>query len=78
MLGGLVFMINVDQVEDCEGERDQTWVGLWIMRRWKVDIWDVIWIDHWKDQIYVGWRLRVIVGGDKDGHADQGDDFCWW
>ena len=28
--------IDVDQVEDCEGERDQTWVGLWIMRRWRL------------------------------------------
>ena len=35
-LGGIVLMTNVDQVEDCKGERDQTWVGLWIMRRWRL------------------------------------------
>ena len=44
----------------------------------EVDVWEVIWIDHWKDQTYMGLRLSVIVGGDKDTHADQGDNFfCW-
>ena len=37
----------------------------------EVDVWEVIWIDHWKDHTYMGLRLRGIVGGDKDRHADQ-------
>ena len=27
----------------------------------EVDVWDVIWIDHWKDQTYMGLRLRGIL-----------------
>ena len=33
-----MLIVNFDQVEDCEGEgeRDQTWVGLCIMRWWRL------------------------------------------
>ena len=31
-----MLMIDVDQVEDFKGIRDQTWVGLWMMRRWRL------------------------------------------
>ena len=82
-----IVMILLDQVEDCESERDQTCVGLWIMRRWRLMFeilfgliigkikltWACVWV--WLlVVIKIHMLIRVTIFFVDNGDTDQFED----